>query len=339
MTRIVPGLAVCALLALLPSAARGSASGAVPVASPRKGRGKVGMVISAITRGAEVRHVVPNSPAHRAGLRPFDRIIKVDGQPLAKLSIHQIVARITGPPGTQVTLGVERGNRYLLLTLMRTSLKGALNDALRSRKVKRLVRRIRRAQGKIAAVKGVTLELATKPKGRRRLRMMAGKQGYRFELCSAFGHIAGGDDGRRWGSMPAEAPTRHRAEDLMARPHGLLPNLAIADFTDPNYTVKFVGRTRLYPPHLSRPLEVQRFVVENEVYDFSVKRLRLVRYQREDKRVFYFDGWSRRAGVLVPSAWRIGNTSYKLASIKLVPPSAVQLGSTHPACGAGAKKR
>jgi carboxyl-terminal processing protease len=65
--------------------------------------------------GAEVQmkagHVVivaplDNSPAARAGLRPGDIILKVNGETIAELPLPQVVNRITGPPGTPVTLTI-----------------------------------------------------------------------------------------------------------------------------------------------------------------------------------------------------------------------------------------
>jgi carboxyl-terminal processing protease len=46
------------------------------------------------------------SPAQRAGLRPGDIILKVDGQNVADLRLDEVVGRILGPAGTQVTLTI-----------------------------------------------------------------------------------------------------------------------------------------------------------------------------------------------------------------------------------------
>ena len=46
------------------------------------------------------------SPAQRAGLRPGDIILQVDGENVANLPIDQVVSRILGPAGTSVTLTI-----------------------------------------------------------------------------------------------------------------------------------------------------------------------------------------------------------------------------------------
>ena len=65
--------------------------------------------------GAEIQikagHVVitaplDHSPAQRAGLRPGDIILKVDGNDITGLPLDQVVARISGPAGTPVTLTI-----------------------------------------------------------------------------------------------------------------------------------------------------------------------------------------------------------------------------------------
>jgi carboxyl-terminal processing protease len=47
------------------------------------------------------------SPAQKAGLRPGDIIVQVDGSDVAGLSLQQTVAKILGPAGTRVTLTIR----------------------------------------------------------------------------------------------------------------------------------------------------------------------------------------------------------------------------------------
>ncbi|WNF36557.1 S41 family peptidase [Bacillaceae bacterium IKA-2] len=49
-----------------------------------------------------------NSPAEKAGLRPDDQIIKIDGESIEGLSLHEAVLQIRGEKGTDVKLTIER---------------------------------------------------------------------------------------------------------------------------------------------------------------------------------------------------------------------------------------
>jgi len=55
-----------------------------------------------------IRHVFPGSPAERAGLRDFDRILAIDGQPTEGMTTEEVSGRIRGPQGTVVSLTVRR---------------------------------------------------------------------------------------------------------------------------------------------------------------------------------------------------------------------------------------
>jgi carboxyl-terminal processing protease len=51
---------------------------------------------------------MPDRPAFLAGLRPNDIILKVDGQPVEGLSLHEAVLMIRGPADSTVTLSILR---------------------------------------------------------------------------------------------------------------------------------------------------------------------------------------------------------------------------------------
>ena len=62
---------------------------------------------------------MPGSPAAAAGLQAGDIITSVDGRPLAGLTVDQAAELIRGPVGTEVDLGIRRGEELLEVTLVR----------------------------------------------------------------------------------------------------------------------------------------------------------------------------------------------------------------------------
>lgn len=54
---------------------------------------------------------MPGTPADRAGLRPGDAIVAVDGRPTHALPLDQVISWVRGPSGTQVTLTIRRLGR------------------------------------------------------------------------------------------------------------------------------------------------------------------------------------------------------------------------------------
>jgi carboxyl-terminal processing protease len=55
-----------------------------------------------------VHDLVDDSPAKRAGVKPGDRVVKVDGKSVAGESVSQVISRVRGPDGTIVNLVVDR---------------------------------------------------------------------------------------------------------------------------------------------------------------------------------------------------------------------------------------
>ncbi|MDR5710456.1 MAG: S41 family peptidase [Armatimonadota bacterium] len=80
--------------------------------------GYTGIGILLLSRSGRfyVRRVFPGSPAERAGLRDFDRILAIDGQPTERMSSEDVSNRIRGPGGTTVTLTVQRAGHPEPLT-------------------------------------------------------------------------------------------------------------------------------------------------------------------------------------------------------------------------------
>lgn len=78
---------------------------------------------SLIGVGIEIRKVedyilvlrpLPGGPAERAGVRPKDRILAVNGESVQKLEIMDIVDRILGVAGTKVSLRIQRKSDLIL---------------------------------------------------------------------------------------------------------------------------------------------------------------------------------------------------------------------------------
>jgi carboxyl-terminal processing protease len=54
---------------------------------------------------------VPRSPAEKAGVLPGDRLVRVDGVPVAGMTSKSIALRLAGEKGSRVVVGLERGAR------------------------------------------------------------------------------------------------------------------------------------------------------------------------------------------------------------------------------------
>ena len=72
----------------------------------------IGIVFNASTDTITVLSVIPQGPSSEAGVRPGDRIVKIDGRVVAGQKIPQdsMVKLMRGKRGTRVELGVKRGS-------------------------------------------------------------------------------------------------------------------------------------------------------------------------------------------------------------------------------------
>ncbi len=67
-----------------------------------------------------VTGVYEGGPAYRAGLRPDDRIVQIDGAELDGLEYDHIYnTMLRGPAGTKVTIVVERKGETLVFDVVR----------------------------------------------------------------------------------------------------------------------------------------------------------------------------------------------------------------------------
>jgi carboxyl-terminal processing protease len=68
----------------------------------------VGLSVSEVKRGLRVGRVFPGTPASRAGIAVGDLIVSVNGTSIAGEDADIATAKIKGPEGTEVTIGVLR---------------------------------------------------------------------------------------------------------------------------------------------------------------------------------------------------------------------------------------
>ncbi len=72
-----------------------------------------------VQAGARIGTVTPDSPASRAGLMPDDLIMSIDGHPVDVNTLNPFI--IAHEPGDKITLAIQRGNQYLVLTPVLTT--------------------------------------------------------------------------------------------------------------------------------------------------------------------------------------------------------------------------
>jgi carboxyl-terminal processing protease len=86
----------------------------------------VGMTLGMDEKGnVIVVSPIEDTPAHRAGILPRDRIVKVDDIPIVDQSLDEVVGYIRGEKGTKVTIYVERqvGEPLLRFDLIREDIR------------------------------------------------------------------------------------------------------------------------------------------------------------------------------------------------------------------------
>lgn len=81
----------------------------------------IGLSVVPVKQGLGVAQVFPGSPAAKAGMKPGEIIVSVDGESIAGQSSTEATAKIKGPEGTEVTVGVRpaKGGKTRQLKLTR----------------------------------------------------------------------------------------------------------------------------------------------------------------------------------------------------------------------------
>lgn len=53
---------------------------------------------------------IPGSPSAKLGIQPWDRIVEIEGESTKDITLTEAVKKLTGPPGTKVTITIYREN-------------------------------------------------------------------------------------------------------------------------------------------------------------------------------------------------------------------------------------
>jgi carboxyl-terminal processing protease len=84
----------------------------------------LGVKIGADGDAIKVEQVFPNSGAVDCGIAEGDHIVTVDGAAAAELGVDGAVARIRGPEGTTIALGLQKADKpVVVVTCTRKKLR------------------------------------------------------------------------------------------------------------------------------------------------------------------------------------------------------------------------
>jgi carboxyl-terminal processing protease len=83
--------------------------------------GGLGMEVTTQNNLVTVVSPIDDTPAAKANILAGDVIVQVDGKPVKGLPLESVVTKLRGPPGSKVTLGIQRANepKLVVVTLTR----------------------------------------------------------------------------------------------------------------------------------------------------------------------------------------------------------------------------
>ncbi len=82
----------------------------------------VGMVLGHDDKGLYAVSIMEDQPAFKAGIKPGDHIIAIDGQSTSDITVEDASSRIRGEAGTIVALDIERNGEKLHFDITRESI-------------------------------------------------------------------------------------------------------------------------------------------------------------------------------------------------------------------------
>jgi carboxyl-terminal processing protease len=87
--------------------------------------GGLGMEVTTDNKAVKVVSPIDDTPAAKAGILAGDVIIQVDGTPVSDLPLDTVVSKLRGPPGSKVTIAIQRAKvaKPIIVTLTREVIK------------------------------------------------------------------------------------------------------------------------------------------------------------------------------------------------------------------------
>jgi carboxyl-terminal processing protease len=87
--------------------------------------GGLGMEVTTENKAVKVVSPIDDTPAAKAGILAGDIITQVDGTPVSDLPLDTVVSKLRGPPGSKVTIAIQRAKvaQPIIVTLTREIIK------------------------------------------------------------------------------------------------------------------------------------------------------------------------------------------------------------------------